>query len=231
MERGTNKYTSTHGFSLVELAVVTVIISLIVAGILVGKDLIDAAKIRATVEQLGKYETAANTFRNKYNAIPGDIRKAVQYNLGETGGPGDNGNGDSLLTSDIQNDENINFWYHLFRAGLVEGAYNGTNITFGEGAPKTDLRNVGVYVGSATQIGFGNIFVVGMDDDDPDVFILTPAEAFTIDVKMDDGMPAGGKVVEVQPAVTGCVNYSVTPPEYNVSTDTFRCVNFIRTQF
>src|SRR6202790_4507951 len=61
------------GFTLIELSIVLVIIGLIVGGILVGQDLVKAAEIRATVAQIEKYNSAVNTFRTKYNAIPGDL--------------------------------------------------------------------------------------------------------------------------------------------------------------
>ena len=61
------------GFTLIELSIVLVIIGLIVGGVLTGQDLIKAAEIRATVGQYEKYNTAVNTFRTKYNGIPGDL--------------------------------------------------------------------------------------------------------------------------------------------------------------
>jgi prepilin-type N-terminal cleavage/methylation domain-containing protein len=56
------------GFTLIELAIVLVIIGLIVGGILVGQDLINAAAVRAQVSQIEKYQTAVHTFQTKYNS-------------------------------------------------------------------------------------------------------------------------------------------------------------------
>jgi prepilin-type N-terminal cleavage/methylation domain-containing protein len=64
---------SKHGFTLIELSIVLVIIGLIVGGILVGRDLISAAAVRAQISQIERYHTAANTFRTKYAYLPGDI--------------------------------------------------------------------------------------------------------------------------------------------------------------
>ena len=61
------------GFTLIELSIVLVIIGLIVGGVLVGQDLIKASEIRATVAQVEKYNSAVNTFRTKYNGMPGDL--------------------------------------------------------------------------------------------------------------------------------------------------------------
>ena len=61
------------GFTLIELSIVLVIIGLIVGGILVGRDMIEAAQIRATIAQYQQFVTAVNTFRLKYGGLPGDI--------------------------------------------------------------------------------------------------------------------------------------------------------------
>jgi prepilin-type N-terminal cleavage/methylation domain-containing protein len=71
-----------HGFTLIELSIVLVIIGLIVGGVLVGRDLIAAAEVRATIAQIEKYQVAVNTFRGKYGYLPGDIRNQEATNFG-----------------------------------------------------------------------------------------------------------------------------------------------------
>lgn len=61
------------GFTLIELSIVLVIIGLIVGGILIGRDMIRAAEIRSLISEKNQYIVATNNFRNKYNAMPGDI--------------------------------------------------------------------------------------------------------------------------------------------------------------
>ena len=74
MNHVTKKQGKNKGFTLIELSIVLVIIGLIVGGVLVGQDLIKAAEIRATVSQVEGYNSAVNTFRLKYNGLPGDRR-------------------------------------------------------------------------------------------------------------------------------------------------------------
>lgn len=66
-----------HGFTLVELSIVLVIIGLIVGGVMVGQNLIETSKIRAQITQISDIETQINTFRLKYNCLPGDCSSAT----------------------------------------------------------------------------------------------------------------------------------------------------------
>src|SRR6266852_226786 len=68
-----------RGFTLIELSIVLVIIGLIVGGILVGQDLIKAAQLRATITQLERYDATVNTFRTKFNGLPGDLLNGTNF--------------------------------------------------------------------------------------------------------------------------------------------------------
>lgn len=70
------------GFTLIEMSIVLVIIGLIVGGVLVGQDLIRAAAVRSQISQIEKYQTAVNTFRGKYGAMPGDMSDATARQYG-----------------------------------------------------------------------------------------------------------------------------------------------------
>ena len=126
-----------QGFTLIELSIVLVIIGLIVGGVLVGQDMRRAAEIRATVGQIEKYNTAFNTFRSKYNGVPGDLTAANAAALGlfaETGGPAgtaghQDGNGiieGGSTGATVGIGETLEFWRHLSDANLIDGAYGIT---------------------------------------------------------------------------------------------------------
>jgi prepilin-type N-terminal cleavage/methylation domain-containing protein len=114
------------GFTLVEVAIVLVVIGLLVGGILVGRDLIRTAEIRSVMSQVESYQAAVNTFKLKFNAIPGDMPSAdaVQWGFQARAG----GNGDGRVTSANCNFcvdvETECFWMDLAKANLIKNALN-----------------------------------------------------------------------------------------------------------
>lgn len=128
-----------HGFSLVELSIVLVILGLLTGGILAGQSLIRAAELRAVVTEYNRYYTAQQTFRDKYFALPGDMTNATAFwgddntNCPDAavanGTPGTcNGNGDGLIAwaaGGGLTGEAYQYWKQLALAGLIEGSYTG----------------------------------------------------------------------------------------------------------
>lgn len=149
------------GFTLVELAIVLVIIGLIVGGVLVGQDLIRAATIRSVVTDIEKYNAAATTFRGKYNGLPGDLlsTRAVDFGLNATNGTdasrngtAGKGDGNGIIEACAAGAvgygcETGLFWTDLTAAGLIPArlaAYTSTATTpatLSLGVPKTRLRD------------------------------------------------------------------------------------------
>ena len=60
------------GFTLVELAIVLVIIGLLIGGILVAQSMVSTTRIHSQVTQLQQLDTAIQNFQTKYNSLPGD---------------------------------------------------------------------------------------------------------------------------------------------------------------
>jgi prepilin-type N-terminal cleavage/methylation domain-containing protein len=118
------------GFTLIELAVVLVIIALITGGIFVGRDLMVAAGVRATVAQLEQYKSAAANFEAKYKAIPGDMKStlASQYGMYSRTGAAGHGDGNTLiegcsLAAMVAGCETTIFWRDLTSAGMINESF------------------------------------------------------------------------------------------------------------
>lgn len=157
-----------------ELSIVLVIIGLVIGGVLLGRDLIKAAEIRATTQQIEKYNTAVNTFRLKYRGLPGDLKATDAaafglFNTGMTGGGQGDFNGLIQSTNSAAHPdqpdpygEGLILWRQLSEAQMIEGNY-GKDLTT-NGVPPTDqtVVQMGLWMPTA-KIGRGSIVVISLN--------------------------------------------------------------------
>jgi prepilin-type N-terminal cleavage/methylation domain-containing protein len=114
---------ASRGFSLVEMAVVLVVVGLVLAAVLQGRHLITSAEYKAFKGQLSEYRNAFYTFRDRYDALPGDFDDAENRlaNMGSN----DNGDGDGVVepgpVCNGATDESCLAWQHLRAAGMIAG--------------------------------------------------------------------------------------------------------------
>src|SRR5437868_6142878 len=109
-----------QGFTLVEIAIVLVIIGLLLGGILKGQEMITQAKIKNSIADFSGISAAYHGYQDRYRAIPGDDTGATRW----TGAVAGSGNGvlAGLYNSQTDTDETRKWWDHLRRAGFVAGA-------------------------------------------------------------------------------------------------------------
>src|SRR5262249_61280152 len=83
------------GFTLIEIAIVLVIIGLLLGGVLKGQELITSARVRNIVSQQDGIKAAYFGFLDRYRALPGDYDQAVNNiaNMSTAACGGGNGNG------------------------------------------------------------------------------------------------------------------------------------------
>ncbi len=106
------------GFTLVELAIVLIIIGVIIGGILKGQGMIKNAKIRRVKTDIDGIVAAVYSYQDKYGFLPGDDpnRRDGATRLNATGCTG--GNGDGLFNQAI---EYPCAWQEIIGAGFVAG--------------------------------------------------------------------------------------------------------------
>ena len=218
-ELPSDSVTEQKGFTLIELSIVLVIIGLIVGGVLVGQDLIRAAEIRATVGQVEKYNSAVNTFRTKYNGIPGDLSSANASAFGFIARAGSTGRGDNngliggvnvaTPLSQVFTQESGFFWDDISNANLIDGQLSSA----ADASTVAAIASAGVPTQfPEARIARGNRFHVGSTGGLNYYLLtgitstaattgamtlttnLTPTELYNMDTKLDDGLPQTGIV-------------------------------------
>lgn len=134
------KNETRRGFTLVEISIVLIVIGLVAGAVMVGRDLIRQAELKKMHRQYEELVTAINTFRTKYNCLPGDCPQATEL-FGRYSGcpaPGGllfskttfdpetcNGDGDGRIDAKSTMYEMLTLWQHLGNAGLIAGQYTG----------------------------------------------------------------------------------------------------------
>lgn len=221
-------YSAKQAFTLIELSIVLIVIGLVIGGVLVGRDLIFAAQVRQQIAQIESFDSATNTFKLKYGAIPGDISNAVALGLGTAGGAGDNGNGNGQLDTSGMVLESHRFWHHLGRSGLINGRYDEPPLPPvnyfgpmpGKETPPLKLPMVGVdgFGASANRNNLGGVLVTvrdmyknTMNIAFKNAWILATSSYQTediggypgfysqaIDQKADDGFPTSGNILAAE---------------------------------
>ena len=186
------------GFSLIEMAIVLVIMGLLLGGILKGQDLIENARLRAVQSQINEFRLAVNTFFLRYNALPGDYSGATSHINGHLR----DGDDDGLISGAglAPQSQAFQFWLHLSAAGLLTLGVRSIETAapvFGQGAPASRLGGgFTVEYDPDPQQGLaGHWYVLGSTQGDRgDGPLLTPQQAMMLDKQADTGHPTTGRI-------------------------------------
>ncbi len=148
------------GFTLIEIAIVLVIIGLLLGGVLKGQELITSARVRNLISQQDGIKAAYFGFLDRFRGLPGDYNQAVANITGVgtacgTGGNG-NGNGQIAIGTNAATAESVMFWDHLSKAGFINGSYTCVDhATFNNNTNPTNPYSM--YL----QIAYGGLYGVG----------------------------------------------------------------------
>lgn len=119
---------SQTGFTLIEIAIVLVIVGLLLGGVLKGQELIEQAKIKNVINDINGTTAAFYSYQDRYVALPGDDPNALaRWPAGALGaGAATSGNGDGIVLGAFETGavgaEVRLFWQHLRLAGFAKGS-------------------------------------------------------------------------------------------------------------
>jgi prepilin-type N-terminal cleavage/methylation domain-containing protein len=208
------------GFTLIEIAIVLVIIGLLLGGVLKGQELIQSARVRNIVSQQDGIKAAYFGFLDRYRALPGDYDAASKTIAGATADGNANGRIESVtLGGTIE--EQIAVWEHLSKSGFINGSYTYAAT---EGATNTPVNPYG----GSVRLIHDNVYEGGGAN--PRHNLKTgsqiPSDILAeVDRKVDDGAPATGSfrysTFNLTPP-NNCMT-AETPPRWGMSSPIANC--------
>lgn len=143
-----------------------------------------SAKLRSVYDQVSSFKVAVQSFSEKYGAMPGDLKDAVDLLQADSNGRGD-GRFESL-------EDAKRFWNHLHKSGIISNELL-------DGMPKSKVG--GYFTVSSNVNGRSGVWIVlTLNTNDNVSFngILTPEDAYFIDRNSDNGNPNSGDIQAIK---------------------------------
>lgn len=182
------------GFTLIEIAIVLVIIGLLLGGVLKGQELINSAKVKNLSADFKNTPVFIYGYQDKFRALPGDDANVATHVTGGTActpaaaglcAPG-NGIIDGAWNATAITSESFVFWQHVRLAGLAPGP---TDTTAADYLPKNTVGGtIGVTNATNTAItGVKGSYIICSDS-------IAGKFAKQMDTTLDDGNTAAGSL-------------------------------------
>jgi prepilin-type N-terminal cleavage/methylation domain-containing protein len=204
------------GFTLIEIAIVLVIIGLLLSGVLKGQELINSAKVKNFAADFKNIPVFIYGYQDKFRALPGDDATIGTANTHVTGAANCSpaaatkctvGNGviDGAWNAHAITDESYLFWQQVRLAGLAPGA------TAIPGAPAAGdgylpTNAAGGEIGIQSNINFTTIATNAAGAAGTDVICsqgILGKFVRQLDITLDDGNTDAGSMRTLDPAAAG----------------------------
>ena len=223
-----------NGFTLVEIAIVLVIMGVLLGGVLKGQELIKSAQVRNLIDQSSSIQAAYYGFVDRYHQIPGDMKGDAACKLIGNQVPNCvGGNGKRVIEKNNWKEVSA-VWAHLAAAGFIQGNYQGgatSEATYRDPA-------------QAPANAFGGLLVLSRSDGyrtanppAPEKLNLVLGRNLPVgiiqqlDVKVDEGQPTTGTVRatgrdsfgEIGQGDPACVTEEGAPPVWNINGGSSDC--------
>jgi len=176
------QFTKQKGFTLVEIAIVLVIVGLLIGGVLKGQEMVTNAKLKRIESDNAGIAAAMFSYQDRYLRLPGDDDDAdTRFTIFNGQAATINGDSDGSISGNwvgAADTETSNFWKHLRASGLVPGGGNDdTQPTNSYGG------NIGIRDGSL--LIAGHVIVFGS---------IEGPIANIIEARLDDGDSSIGRI-------------------------------------
>lgn len=184
---------SQIGFTLIEIAIVLVIIGLLLGGVLKGQELVNSAKVKNLAGDLRAIPLFIYGYQDKFKSLPGDDGKTAIHLTGGTAasGPATHTLGNGIIegnwdADDIKN-ENVLFWQHIRLAGLATGSTDFTSSDKAGLPTNAEGGRVGIQMNQPPIAGLTGTYYACSTG-------ISSKLAQQMDNMMDDGVANGGSL-------------------------------------
>jgi prepilin-type N-terminal cleavage/methylation domain-containing protein len=207
-----NGRSKQQGFTLVEIAVVLVIIGLLLGAILKGQELIENSRVKSATNAINSIKAATYGYLDRYKALPGDDgpiatlqARGTSWTGVTVGGNSDGSIGATTNPFAAPAGEHLGFWQSLRAAGFLTGSPIDTGVA---ALPKNAFGGLTGVASLTTQLNNINTRVACLSQ--------VPGKAATaLDNQLDDGRPDGGTVRATLQAGAGNTTPNVAATAYN----------------
>jgi len=184
--------TRINGFTLIEIAIVLVIVGLLLGGVLKGQEMIRAAQVRNLISEQQGIKAAFYGFQDRYRSLPGDYASAnSNINCGATACRNGDGNGRIEIHNAAGIHESTIVWSQLAAAGFLNGSYDPAGADNEPDDTNSPKNPYSIFLQLAYDDNYGagtlpskhNLKTGGQ---------IPAALIAEVDRKIDDGLPYGG---------------------------------------